>query len=171
MEEIKRYLVKNNDLSIRRMEVYDFELMAKWLSDHQVLEYFGNINEPYNLEMIIQKYSPRVEGKNPIVPCIVEYGNAPIGFIQYYPSNEDKSFGIDQFIGEPNLWGKGIGTSLIQEILVYLRNHTEANRVVLDPHKTNKRAIRCYEKAGFKAVRPLLNDLLLMEYIFEKNQQ
>jgi aminoglycoside 6'-N-acetyltransferase len=59
--------------------------------------------------------------------------------------------GIDQFIGEPDLLNQGHGTALIHA-------HTQrllangAPAIATDPHPDNARAIRAYEKAGFRAV-------------------
>ena len=82
-------------------------------------------------------------------------------------------YGVDQFIGEPEFWGKGIGTDFMKLVLSYLFNDKSANAVILDPHADNKRAIRCYEKVGFKIVKSLpkhelhdgeMVDCYLMEY-------
>lgn len=55
----------------------------------------------------------------------------------------------------------------------YLIHDKNADRVVMDPHVRNTRAIRCYEKCGFKKVEILpkrelhegeYQDCWLMEY-------
>ena len=52
---------------------------------------------------------------------------------------------MDQFIGEPNYWSKGIGTRYIKLIFEFLKKERNANAVILDPHKNNPRAIRAYQ--------------------------
>jgi aminoglycoside 6'-N-acetyltransferase len=37
----------------------------------------------------------------------------------------------------------------------YLFESLDAQRVTIDPHVSNHRAVRCYEKAGFRKVRLL----------------
>jgi len=37
----------------------------------------------------------------------------------------------------------------------HLKENMAAERVLLDPHQDNKRAIRAYEKAGFKIIKSL----------------
>lgn len=37
----------------------------------------------------------------------------------------------------------------------HLKENMAAERVLLDPHQNNHRAIRAYEKAGFKIIKPL----------------
>lgn len=171
-----QYFLQNEGLSIRYMTEQDFPLMAKWLSDKRVLTYYGDPNQPFDLEKISKKYLPRVNGEIPIVPCIIEYNDMEIGFIQYYKITEQQlidygyndhplTLGIDQFIGEINFWNKGIGTVLVQSILQYLFKVKNAKRVILDPDISNRRAIRCYEKCGFKRVKELPNQSLLMECV------
>jgi aminoglycoside 6'-N-acetyltransferase len=110
-----------------------------------------------------------------VKPCVVEYKNKPVGYIQYYdiqendlkrygyPQNLD-IYGIDQFIGEAELWGKGIGTSMIFLMLNYLSNHKNATRVVLEVKNHNMRAIFCYKKCGFRKIKDINDDISLMEW-------
>ncbi|GIN87692.1 N-acetyltransferase [Heyndrickxia sporothermodurans] len=170
------YLLRNKNLAIRKMAELDFPLMTKWLSDKNVLKYYGDPDHPFDSEKVIKKYLPRVQGKISIIPCIIEYKQQEIGFIQYYLisnqqlndygyKNHKRTFGIDQFIGETDYWSKGIGTDLVQAILHFLFTKLKAERVILDPHLDNIRAIRCYEKCGFKKLKELPNQLLLMECV------
>ncbi|MDY7045486.1 MAG: GNAT family N-acetyltransferase [Bacillota bacterium] len=64
---------------------------------------------------------------------------------------------MDQFIGEVDCWNKGIGTLLVTTMVQHLLKEKGANKVIMDPKVTNIRALRCYEKAGFKKIRKLLN--------------
>ena len=82
-------------------------------------------------------------------------------------------YGVDLFIGEPDYWGQGIGTSIMKIITQYLFNKKQAYSIILDPHIDNSRAIRCYEKVGFKIIKKLpkhelhngkMVDCYLMEY-------
>ncbi len=152
----------------------DFEVMAKWLNDQSVLEFYEE--PPSNIDMVIKKYGPRVEGKHYVIPCIVEYKNEPVGYIQYYELQEDELkrygysanqniYGIDQFIGETQLWGKGIGTAMILMMLNYLSKNKGASSVVLEVKKNNSRAISSYKKCGFRKIKELYTDLYLMEWI------
>ncbi|MGM0837675.1 MAG: GNAT family N-acetyltransferase [Bacillota bacterium] len=169
-----KYMIQNDQLLIRYMNRKDFDLMVKWLNDIKVLEFYEE--SPLNLDKVIRKYGPRVEGKHYVKPCIVEYNNDPVGYVQYYEiqevelekygySENKNIFGIDQFIGETQLWGRGIGTSMILLILNYLSKNKSASRVVLEVKNNNTRAISCYEKCGFRKIKELTIDLYLMEWI------
>ncbi len=77
---------------------------------------------------------------------------------------EESIYGIDQFIGETGLWGKGIGTQMISGLLKYLNSRLGVNKVMLDVNGTNLQAIKCYEKCGFRVVKGLEDNHLLMEW-------
>ncbi len=93
-------------------------------------------------------------------PFVVELDGRPIGYIQCYdPHLEDAhpyrdqpkgTLGIDQFIGEPDLVGIGHGTRLVAAFVESLFRQG-ATRVITDPDPANGRAVRAYEKAGFRA--------------------
>lgn len=165
--------MQNDDLLIRVMNNNDYDIMVKWLNDSRVLEFYEE--SPADLEKVTKKYGPRIEGRHYVKPCIVEYNNKPIGYIQYYevqenglksygyPQNHD-IYGIDQFIGETELWGKGIGTSMILLMLNYLSNLKNATRVVLEVKNNNSRAISCYKKCGFRKIKEINEETSLMEW-------
>jgi len=89
-------------------------------------------------------------------------GGRPIGFIQSYRIDDYDEYGkalaldvtaagIDLFIGEPDLVGKGHGPALIRAFLrdVVFQTYDVAE-CVIGPSIKNVSAIRAYEKAGFR---------------------
>ena len=53
-------------------------------------------------------------------------------------------------IGERDFWGRGYGTEAMQLALRYAFTELNLRRVTLDVFEFNQRAIRSYEKAGFR---------------------
>jgi len=60
--------------------------------------------------------------------------------------------GLDQFIGEADMLERGHGSAFIQQFADQLLA-SGTPRVVIDPDPDNARAIRAYEKAGFRRDR------------------
>ncbi len=63
-------------------------------------------------------------------------------------------------IGEPEYWSKGYGTDIMNVLLRYAFTEINLKRVTLTVFEYNPRAIRSYEKAGFRhegCLRALLN--------------
>ena len=142
--------------------------MSKWLTDDRVLEWFHGRDNPHDLSKVREKYGPRVIGVDRVVPCFILYQGSPIGYIQYVPLTEEEgtinglddsegAYGIDVFIGEVSLWSQGIGTTALSTLVNYLFEVLGALRLTIDPMVTNHRAIRCYEKCGFRKTKVLPN--------------
>ena len=160
-------LVTDGELTIRLMidAPGDFEVMARWLSDPRVLEFYEGRDRPFDVAAIEEKYAPRVLGEERVTPCIIERRKTPIGYVQYYPldgetlaeyelNENENPFGFDIFIGEPALWDKGLGTRSVLLTVRYLFD-IGAAMVTVDPRVDNKRAVRTYEKAGLKTIKRL----------------
>jgi GNAT superfamily N-acetyltransferase len=92
---------------------------------------------------------------------IVLGDGAPIGYIQSYvamgsgegwwPDEQDPGVrGIDQFLAHPGQLGRGIGTAMVRAFVQRLFADPSVTRIQTDPSPQNRRAIRCYEKAGFR---------------------
>lgn len=155
-------LFQIGDMKVRRLQRKDTILLAKWLSDPAVLEFYEGRDNPFDVEKVNRVFfdSEDREGQ-----CIVEYAGKEIGYIQFYPLDdetrkvygyEDENiYGMDQFIGEPDYWNKGIGTLLVTSMVNYLIVSKKASKVVMDPQTRNLRALKCYEKCGFKKVKLL----------------
>jgi aminoglycoside 6'-N-acetyltransferase len=58
---------------------------------------------------------------------------------------------VDIFLGDA-FTGRGIGTEVLKRVIETLRTEHKHRRVFIDPYAGNARAIRCYEKVGFRSV-------------------
>jgi RimJ/RimL family protein N-acetyltransferase len=63
-------------------------------------------------------------------------------------TNQNALFGI--FIGDKNYWGKGYGTDATRALLRYAFEEANLHRIELEVFAFNARAIRMYEKCGFR---------------------
>src|SRR5262245_11763986 len=99
---------------------------------------------------------------DPAIDCfLVQHDRRPIGYIQAYdpfawpdhPYRDQPrgTFGIDQFIGERDLIGRGHGPRFI-DLFARRRFAAGAPRVVTDPDPSNAAAVRAYGKAGFAPI-------------------
>ncbi|MCT8138077.1 acetyltransferase [Anaerobacillus sp. CMMVII] len=160
--------IEMHQIAIRRMKDNhdDFTLLFKWLTNSEVLTYYEGINSNFTLEKIIQKYQPRIRGEHYVTPCMIEYLNTPIGYLQYYQlqvtdiehyeaNKNGHEYGLDIFIGETKFWNKGLGTLALKQLIHYLFTEKKATDIYIDPQIKNTRAIRSYEKCGFRKVKVL----------------
>ena len=118
-------LIRNGDAAIRLMrdDTADYQCMARWLTDVRVLEFYEGRDNPFPLARVMEEYAPRILLAEENTPCFLLYRETPIGYMQYYPvadSGIANLCGMDQFIGEPELWNHGIGTRAVSLLLVPL---------------------------------------------------
>jgi len=100
------------------------EFMEKDLGDEQPKEYFFQVRE-------------LAEDKH-------------IGFVGLFPIWAHGNAWLGIGIGERDYWGKGYGTDTMRLILRFAFMELNLHRVTLDVFEYNSRAIRSYEKAGFR---------------------
>ncbi|MBY9079442.1 GNAT family N-acetyltransferase [Paenibacillus sp. HN-1] len=154
-------LYREGKITVRRLENRDRGHLADWLSDSRVLEWYEGRDNPFDPVKVDAAFFKKDETTR----CLAEYEEQAVGYIQFYPlAGEEKRiygytsenvWGIDQFIGEPECWNRGIGTMLVSSMVRYLMSRANAERIVTDPRTINDRAIRCYEKCGFRKIRML----------------
>lgn len=162
------FLIRKGDISIRPLQdrAADYSILFTWLQNPKVLEYYGGRDQAFTLALVQERYAPQVMVKAGKVPCLIEFLQRPVGYLQFcalrpdeyleygYSQNET-IYGLDLFIGETALWGCGLGRRAICCTLIYLFNEFGATRVVLDPHADNLRAIHSYTAAGFRKIKLL----------------
>jgi RimJ/RimL family protein N-acetyltransferase len=140
----------------------DYALMVGWHNRPHVREWW-NCDEPaMTFERARAEYFDLTLPNSSTAACIVECFTKPIGYCQFYPWHDELEsareigfepqpgwWGIDIFIGDPEMTGKGIGTRTVNILCSYLEHTKGATAVALTTSIENRQAIRAYEKAGF----------------------
>jgi len=138
------------DYAFRAMSVADLPSVRRWLETPEVVRWWGQPDEQYEL------VSGDLDHPD-MDQFIVSIDSRPFAYIQCYElSAWNQGFGpqpsgtrgIDQFIGEPDMIGRGHGSHFIRQFVDQLLR-SGLPRVVTDPDPVNGRAVRAYEKAGF----------------------
>ena len=139
----------------RSMTADDLPLLKRWLAAPHVVQWWGNTYEQFELV----RGDIEVEAMDQYV---VTTNDRPLGYLQCYdpivwPDNglgahPAGTRGIDQFIGEPEMLERGHGSAFIR---IFIERLLKAGspRVITDPDPNNHRAIRAYERAGFRRDR------------------
>lgn len=134
------------------INIDDYEKYTEWVND---LEMGVNVNFA---PQIISRYKE----KDTLVKLSEDNNNFAIieknsdqligncGFFGVDTIHRKAEIGI--FIGEKEYWGKGYGRDAISLLLDFGFNIRNLNSIMLTVREFNKRAIRCYEKAGFRKI-------------------
>ena len=161
----------------RPMTAEIFPLMRRWLEQPHVREWWG---EP-NAELDFVR--DMIDGNDTTRPFIFSVDGEPAGYIQYWFIGHHQNgtwiadhpwlaelppdaIGVDLTIGEAALLSRGVGSDVLR--LFTERLVAEGHRtIIIDPDPENGRAVKAYEKAGYRPIPRLLGrtgDTLIMQY-------
>jgi aminoglycoside 6'-N-acetyltransferase len=132
----------------------DLVMLRRWLATSDVVRWWGDPD--HEVELMRRNLTDAA-----VAMWIVEHRGRPFAYVQDFDLHAwwpDHPFiglppdcrGIDQFIGEPNMLGRGHGSGFVRAIAERLLAGG-ASCVSTDPDPENIRACRAYEKAGFVA--------------------
>lgn len=150
-------------ITFRPLTLADLPRLHEWLSRPHVAEWWAPTPTPAELE---EEYGPAAIEGSGTQPYVVLANETPVGFIQSYvavgsgegwwPDEQDPGVrGIDQFLAHRAQLDQGLGTRVVRDFVERLFEDPAVTRIQTDPSPANGRAIRCYQKAGFRAVREI----------------
>lgn len=145
----------------------DLALLHRWLNEPHVVATYG-LGRGRTLAEVAEKYGPLAGGSDRTRPFVILVGGKPAGYVQTYRILDhpeyarevgvaDESHGLDLFLGEPDLVGRGLGPRVIRTFATTrIFAVTDAVAVVCDPPSSNRRSVRALEKAGFVLWRTIV---------------
>jgi len=148
-------------LTFRPLALADLVLMHGWFAQAHVAEWYRD-EAKLSYEGVVAKYAPRIQGHEPVRAFIIAYGNHPIGYIQVYMVRDypdyrayidvdDGTAGVDLFIGDPAYVNRGLGGPMLALFLrAIVFASADVTGSLIDPEVANARAIRSYEKVGYR---------------------
>lgn len=81
----------------------------------------------------------------------IEYKGKRIGQINYNKiDKKNKKVELDIIIGPQKRLSKGLGTDALKTLIKYLFNSFKINKITISARANNPRAIKAYQKSGFK---------------------
>jgi len=138
------YFARPDDMKL----VYD--MMTADDEIREMLFYGENDLEPFeNFVKTESKWFPGSESKNAYY--LIEYDGDFIGWISHsYNNAKIENMEIDISFSSMSHTGKGLGTKIITVLTDYAHEKYKIKTFMIRPGKHNTRAIKAYEKSGFK---------------------
>jgi RimJ/RimL family protein N-acetyltransferase len=136
-------------IRFRSVERGDLPYFIKWFDDPEVTE-FLKVEGPMSLEDE-EDWLERTNRTGGHVYSFETLDGKLIGNLGLMSLNWiSRKVEIGVVIGEKEYWSKGYGTEAISLMLRFLFEEWDVNRVELFADSRNLRAIRCYERCGFR---------------------
>ncbi len=136
---------------LRPLEPDDADLVSGWYADDRVRRLIGD--PPMSHARRRQRYEAATSGDGDttyrFIICTLD-DDVPVGRLDLFDidrTNGHCAFGIA--IGDPALWGRGLGTDAVNAVVDFAFGELRMERVWLDTDADNLRAQAAYRKAGF----------------------
>ena len=137
----------------------DAEKFTKWLNDLEVTQYitlYPRIINVQNEKGILEKIAK--EHNYSIIDIKTNELLGNCGFLSMDNLNQTSEIGI--FIGNKEFWSKGYGTEALSLLIDYGFKALNLHNISLRVISFNTRAIKAYEKIGFKIIGKMRESLL-----------
>lgn len=145
-------MFENEIIKLRKLSLNDYNIYHNWRNNIEVMYTTSPQLDTYTLEETEEFISSIISQSN-AKSYIIEHkeSNQAVGIVSLSNidyKNRSAECIID--IGVKNMWGKGIGTAALSLIIEFAFSELNLHRIFLKVFSFNERAIKLYEKMGFK---------------------
>jgi aminoglycoside 6'-N-acetyltransferase len=132
-------------VTLRPIADDDLPEMRRILAEDEVRRWWGTFDD--------DRIRREVFGDENLASYVIVVDDRTVGSIQWHEEDEPdyKRAGIDIFV-EPAFHGTGVAADALTTVARYLFDERNHHAIDIDPHVDNGRAIRAYEKIGFRPV-------------------
>lgn len=167
---MKLPIIQGERVTLRSLEEADLDSLAAIIQEPGVAEWWGEADEPERL-----RDNLRMDGDAFAIEADGELAGW-LGFVEE-TEPEYRSVGIDISLSE-RFQGRGLGPDALRTLIRWFAEERGHHRFTIDPSVLNDRAIKAYERVGFKPVGILRkaevgrdghwHDGLLMDLLIEE---
>jgi len=146
--------IHDERLRLRPTDEADLDLLAAWLADPDVYEFWGGT--ALSRREVADKYVGR---RSPDVECfIIEDQEQPVGFVQYHLADDNGGGGGLDMVVLPAYRRKGIGRHCVRLLTGYLQREQGWRRITVDPDEINSRGVAFWSAVGFVPEQLVLSE-------------
>lgn len=139
---------------LRAIEREDIPTFVRWFNDPEVRQHIL-MYEPMSLAKEERWFEAHLDRKDEVILALearIEDTWTHIGNLGLHKLDwKHRSAALGIVIGEKGHWGKGYGTEAVRLMLRFAFHELGLHRVEIEAFEGNARALRCYEKAGFRS--------------------
>jgi RimJ/RimL family protein N-acetyltransferase len=141
------------EFTLREISKTDLPIINQWRNDKELIDLLGNNFLYIAGEVDENWFENYINNRHTAVrlAIITPVNSNFIGMVHLtgiHQINRSAEFSI--LIGDRDYWAKGAGSQATKAMLDHAFNNLNLNRVYLTVLENNERAIKMYEKVGFK---------------------
>lgn len=138
-------------IGLRPCREPDLPRLLEILREPAVASHWSEADDAFDRQELLSGDDP--DGDERITTFVIVLEDEVIGWIAGWEKlhRDYRHAGVDLFVTTPRQ-GKGYGTEAVRLVCTFLFEVREHHRITIDPAADNLRAIRSYEKVGFKRV-------------------
>jgi RimJ/RimL family protein N-acetyltransferase len=139
---------------LRAVELDDLDRYLAWVNDPEVVQYLATQaahpvsrvqEEEWIRQAVKQTRPPEITYAIETLQDGTHIGSVSLHHVGHTAHHSD----LGVLIGDKTYWNRGFGTDAITTMLHHAFEDLNLNRVSLEVHDDNGRAIACYRKCGF----------------------
>ncbi len=141
----------------------DLDLLAGWMNDPEVAAFWELAGPP---DRTARHVRAQLDGDGRSLPCLGLLDGEPMSYWELYRADLDPlaahyparphDTGLHLLLGPAASRGRGLGAVLLGALAErILRRRPHCERVVAEPDVRNRRSVRAFERAGFRAAAEL----------------
>ena len=148
-------MIEGDHVRLRKLERNDLSHLHKWLNDADLMSWARfSPDHMASLAAVEKEYERELAGEErDRTTFIVEdrgTGNAIGWCVMRTWDRKHVSTNVGIGLGEKELWGQGYGTEAMTLLLTIVFDHQRWHRAELWTLADNERAVRSFEKCGFR---------------------
>jgi aminoglycoside 6'-N-acetyltransferase len=137
--------LRGERVTLRPIQAGDVGRLAEILGEPEVVRWWGDEDPAVGAAELLEATDE--------VGFVIDVDGDVAGSIQYYEETDPmyRHAGMDIFLGAA-YQNRGIGSETLRLLARHLFEERGHHRLIIDPAVANERAIRAYERVGFKPV-------------------
>ena len=162
---IQNELITRKGFILRSISLDDCnEKYINWLNDKDVNQYLETRWCEQNIESIKDFVRKQIESEDSYLFAICKPDGTHVGNIKIGPiNNRYKHADISYFIGDKNLWNKGVATDVIERTCKFGFEELELHKISAGAYKQARGSIRALEKNGFAKEAVFQDEAMISE--------
>jgi len=153
-------MIRGKSINLRALEREDLQKTHKWANDPGLTQLVGP-RFPVSMAKEEAWFDALMKNESRKVLIIETREQEAIGYMYLDVDWVNRKAQLSMAIGERDHQDKGAGTDACQVALTHCFNQLNLNRVYLYVFEFNKRAVRLYEKCGFRKEGSIREDCLI----------